>query len=248
MSENLLIAIIGLIGAVLGGLIGAFGAMAAVEVKSKTGSTMVGGCGIVGLVASTAGAVGLVLGLLFAASIVQRLELTPSQPVTQPTPAESKPVAVVVTTTLPPRPVVQPPTPLPASPQIFSSEDRIPPSGVTTLAVRVNVGEVHAITSGPICVSEFGVCLPGGAYGQQRGSVVILLPRDKPYSLTGLVSQNNWHGSYYADIGYARSLAETLARELMVKSASNVNCDGGCNTVDILIVGAEKIEASYKVP
>jgi hypothetical protein len=136
---------------------------------------------------------------------------------------------------------------MPVSPRVFSSLDRVPGTGETTLTILVNSGEVHAITSGPICISGTGVCFPGGEHGQKRGSVVVLLPRDEPYLLTGLVPLNNWHGSYYAQTSHAQALAETLVNVMRENSSSNVNCDGGCNIVDVLIIGTDGVVASYTV-
>jgi len=87
MSENLLIAIIGLTGAVLAALIGAFGAIAAAEIKGKgkAQDKSTGGCGMIGLAASFAGAIGLVLGLLFATSLVQQLGSATPKPTAPPT-------------------------------------------------------------------------------------------------------------------------------------------------------------------
>lgn len=156
------------------------------------------------------------------------------------------PTAAPTVQVIPP-PTNVPSTPLPASPMQFGSDDRIPGSGETTLTIPVANGELHTVTSGPICISGYDVCLPGGAYGQNRGSVVVLLPRNEAYFLTGLVPLNNWHGSYYARTNHAQNLAEHLANEMMEKSSSNVNCDGGCDIIDIVIVGEDGVVASYQV-
>lgn len=157
------------------------------------------------------------------------------------------PIIVPATSTVQPSPTIIPrnPTPTLAIPMIFNSDDRVPVSGQTRLEVSVNRGEAHVVTSGPICIAGTGICLPGGEYGQRRGSVVVLLPREDPYILTGLVPENNWHGSYYAQPEYAQTLAEQMADEMMEKSPSNINCDGGCNIIDILILGSDGIIASY---
>lgn len=104
MTESLLIAIIGLAGAVLAALIGAFGSIAAAEIKGKregkSGDRGLGfsgvSCGLVGLVTSIMETLGLVLGVLFGASIVQTTGIAPqpsaaiptaSRPVVQSTPS-----------------------------------------------------------------------------------------------------------------------------------------------------------------
>jgi hypothetical protein len=123
----------------------------------------------------------------------------------------------------------------------------IPGAGETELSIPVNFGEVHVITSGPVCVSGTEICLLGGVDSQKRGSVVVLLPRDEPYLLTGLVPLNNWHGSYTAQTNHAQALAESWANEMTEKLPSNMNCDGGCDIIDILIIGPDGVVESYTV-
>lgn len=171
--------------------------------------------------------------------------LAPTEPTLDNTPSQIPTVAPTVRVI--PTSTNVPATSLPASPIQFSSVDKIPNSGETTLTIPVANGELHTVTAGPICISGYDACLPGGAYGQNRGSVVVLLPRSEAYFLTGLVPLNNWHGSYYARTNHAQNLAEYLANGMMEKSSSNVNCDGGCNIIDVVIVGEDGIVASYQL-
>lgn len=77
MSENLLIAILGVTGAIVAGLIGAFGVIQASEIKVRQGNVAAGGCGLIGLVASAMAAVGLVAGVFLGSSVVRNLGTTP---------------------------------------------------------------------------------------------------------------------------------------------------------------------------
>ncbi len=94
MSEGIMIAIIGLIGTILGAAIGAFAAL----IKSGMGTSGNGtqsGCAIVGLIASLAGAIGLVVGVSFGVFITGQLNNDNNQQPTQEIITE----VVVITTT-----------------------------------------------------------------------------------------------------------------------------------------------------
>ena len=134
--------------------------------------------------------------------------------------------------------------PGPAPLRQFNSEHNIPPMGQSTLNIKVNDGELHIVTSGPICVSSIRRCLPGGANGEKRGSVVVLLPSENTYQLTGLVALENWHGSYYGYEEQAIGMAEKSARDMLLNDPSNLNCGGGCEIVDMLVVKDSSIVAS----
>ncbi|MCB0310789.1 MAG: hypothetical protein KDD42_06125, partial [Bdellovibrionales bacterium] len=112
---------------------------------------------------------------------------------------------------------------VPAPLRQFDSEHNIPPIGQSTLNIKVNDGELHIVTSGPICVSSIRRCLPGGANGEKRGSVVVLLPSENTYQLTGLVALENWHGSYYGYEEQAIGMAEKSARGMLLIDPSNLN-------------------------
>lgn len=142
---------------------------------------------------------------------------------------------VFITETLTPQPVPQM-VPSPGSPQRFLSEIGIPNG--TSLTVTVDVGTIHVITSGPVCVDD--MCLSGG---ERRGSVVILLPRAVPYTLTNLVPTQNWHGAYYAIEEQWQILAEVTIAGMQMPG----NCTGGfpCTVIDVLVIGSEGIVAQY---
>lgn len=134
--------------------------------------------------------------------------------------------------------------PIPVAPlREFGSEHNVPAAGQSTMNIKVNDGELHIITSGPICVPTVGQCLPGGSNGERRGSVVVLLPSQNTYLLTGLVAQENWHGSYYGLEEQAVDMAQKSASNMLVKRADNVNCGGGCDIVDMLVVKGSSIIA-----
>lgn len=106
------------------------------------------------------------------------------------------------------------------------------------MSILVEAGTVQALTSGPICA--LGKCLPGG---QTRGSVVILLPRDVPYHITGLVPRKNWRGIYRASVEDAQSIASDRARSM--KSPGSCTNGSACNSVDVMIIGPTGILKEY---
>lgn len=117
----------------------------------------------------------------------------------------------------------------------FLSEAGIPKG--PSMTISVNSNELHAVTSGPICVER--ICLPGGS---DRGSVVILLPQAQ-YEITGLTPYWNWHGGYYGSADKWNVLATELARQQKIPGTCS---DGdGCSIVDVLVVGPKGIVAQY---
>ena len=113
MSENLLVAIIGLTGAAFAAFIGAFGAIAAARIKGKdeNGSVNSSGfsCGIIGLAASVMGVIGLVLGVFFGSFIVQNTGAADPQPtviVQQPVSTAPTQIVGAATTTSAPLPTL----------------------------------------------------------------------------------------------------------------------------------------------
>ncbi len=133
------------------------------------------------------------------------------------------------------------PTPEPVvievtAPQRFFDEDHIPDG--SSMTITVNGGEVHAMTSGTICVAD--VCLPGGT---DRGSVVIFLPT-ATYKVTELTPTWNWHGAYYATSDQWEIIADKLVREQKIPGTCS---DGdGCSIVDVVVVGPNGIIAQYQ--
>jgi hypothetical protein len=123
-------------------------------------------------------------------------------------------------------------------PQRFLSEGNIPDS--TMLKVDVGSGTIHCLTSGPVCFET--TCLPGG---ENRGSVVILLPRGESYTLTHMVPTQNWHGAYYGQLDQWNLLAEERISAMQKPG----NCTDGraCSIVDVLVIGEEGIVAHYTV-
>lgn len=94
-------------------------------------------------------------------------------------------------------PQVQPLAEPSSSPEIGSGatfsrilSDGAAPENSAHLTVSVPEGTVHVITGGPLCVES--VCLPGG---EERGSVLILLPRGRPYEIGSLIPNQNWRAS-----------------------------------------------------
>ena len=111
-------------------------------------------------------------------------------------------------------------------PQLFYAEENVPDG--TSMKIRVGEGEIHAMTSGTICVAS--VCLPGGT---DRGSVVVFLP-SAVYDVTGLNPTYNWHGAYYADPDQWEIIADQLSGEQ--KIPGTCSDDDGCSIVDVVIV------------
>ena len=117
----------------------------------------------------------------------------------------------------------------------YESEGGIPYSG-TSWTADVAPGEVEVLTSGPAEIA--GVKLPGG---ENRGSVIVLLPSSKAisYTVTGLVTGANWHGAY----NFGREITEADWRALAddrvaaMKAAPNCTSGKGCLVVDVLVVG-----------
>lgn len=72
MSDNIVVALISMVGALLGALIGAFGTIEAAKIKEKSSTTKQSGvsCGWIGLIASVMAVIGLVLGAIFASSLL----------------------------------------------------------------------------------------------------------------------------------------------------------------------------------
>ena len=140
-------------------------------------------------------------------------------------PAQAPPVSAPVTNSTP------------AFPEIILSEGGIPSGG--SLEIQVPTGEIHVVTSGPANVA--GVFLPGGV---TRGSVIVLLPGNQPYTLTNLVPTQNWHGAYRASTDQWPVIAEDRATAMHAPG----NCTGGagCDTVDILVVAGNQIIAQYE--
>lgn len=122
------------------------------------------------------------------------------------------------------------------SPQRYISEENLPDG--TFMSVTVPVGEIHAMTSGPICVAE--VCLPGG---EDRGSVVIFLP-GATYNVTGLVPKWNWHGAYYATPEQWRVIADQMVGDM--RNPDNCSGGDGCSIVDVLVVSPDGVVEQYQ--
>lgn len=123
-------------------------------------------------------------------------------------------------------------------PERFYSESGIPNS--TSLKVKVDPETIHILTSGPICVDR--TCLSGG---KNRGSIVILLPREKEYTLTNLIPAQNWHGAYSGQPDRWKLLVEVKVNEMKMSG----NCTGGkaCEIVDILVVGPNGVISQYEI-
>ncbi len=127
-------------------------------------------------------------------------------------------------------------TPMPGFSFYFGE---IPVVADGTWDVAVDNGEIHVWTSGPVCVA--GVCLPGG---ETRGSVVLMLPSEQPYLLTGLVPGANWHGEYLVPNNEQwQELADDRVNSMRLKG----NCTDGlsCSIVDVLVVGPDGIVHQY---
>jgi hypothetical protein len=123
-------------------------------------------------------------------------------------------------------------------PKRFLSETGIPND--TMLKVNVEPDTIHVITSGPVCFEN--ICLPGG---ENRGSVVILLPREEHYNLTHMVPTQNWHGAYYAQPDQWPPLAKERVTQMQMPG----NCTDGkaCSIVDVLVISEEGIVEHYTV-
>lgn len=121
-------------------------------------------------------------------------------------------------------------------PQLVSTRTGIPND--TFMDVTVNDGEIHAMTSGTICVAD--VCLPGGT---DRGSVVIFLP-NATYKVTGLNPKWNWHGIYHAKPEQWEIIAGQLSSEQKIPGTCS---DGdGCSIVDVVVISPTGIIAQYQ--
>jgi hypothetical protein len=79
MSEGIVIALIGFAGAVLGAAIAGFATVTAAGIKGKGEGSI--SCGLVGLLASLGAAGGLVLGVVFGASVIQQRVASPQLPI-----------------------------------------------------------------------------------------------------------------------------------------------------------------------
>ena len=180
--------------------------------------------------------------------IKNQLDLGCPTPVSTPATAQltniqTPPIGPAPTQTLPPQPMptvrqaepVQKSPTIPA-PRLYLSEGDMPQG--STLTLKIDPGSIHAVTSGPVCVEN--TCLPGG---EDRGSVIVLLPRENPYVLTGLVPTQNWHGAYYAGEDQWRAIAD----DRIASMKSTGNCTGGtaCAVVDALVIGAKGIISRY---
>lgn len=121
-------------------------------------------------------------------------------------------------------------------PGFLRAEDRIPPG--TSMEITVEDGEIHAITAGTIRVA--GVSLYGG---QDRGSVVVLLP-SATYNITELNPTWNWHGAFRLEANGAESLADVLAAQQMIPGTCSDS--NGCSIVDVLVVGPNGAISQYE--
>ena len=120
-------------------------------------------------------------------------------------------------------------------PERFLSDTGIP--NATSFVLQVEPGTIHTWTSGPVCVSD--VCLPGG---EQRGSVVIMLPKNDAYILTDLVPGHNWHGAYYGEANQWEILAEVIVNTM--KKPGNCGTSP-CNIIDVLVVGPNGVVTQF---
>jgi hypothetical protein len=121
-------------------------------------------------------------------------------------------------------------------PGIISSMPGIPAGN--SMTIRVQNGEIHAMTAGAISVA--GVSLPGG---RDRGGVVILLP-SAIYSITDLHPTYNWHGVFRLEPNEWASLADVLAAQQMIPGTCVAT--EGCAFVDVLVVGPNGVIAQYE--
>ncbi|MCI0561680.1 MAG: hypothetical protein MN733_24590 [Nitrososphaera sp.] len=159
------------------------------------------------------------------------------QPVFEPTatPSVTQPYSTLPSQTIPAFNICDG---VSAYPGFFQAEDRIPPSGISTMEIVVRAGEIHAITAGTISVA--GISLYGG---QDRGSVVVLLP-SATYNVTDLNPTFNWHGVFHLEPNEWQSLADVLAAQQMIPGTCS---DGdGCSIVDVLVVGPNGKVSQYE--
>jgi len=122
------------------------------------------------------------------------------------------------------------------SPRQFLDQHNIP--NETFMTITVPNGEIHAMTSGPICVAD--VCLEGG---EDRGSVVLFLP-EASYEVSGLNPTYNWHGAYYASIEQWQVIADKLVNEQMIPGTCDV--PNGCVYVDLVVVSPTGVVAQQQ--
>lgn len=122
------------------------------------------------------------------------------------------------------------------SPRQFLDQHNIP--NETFMTITVPNGEIHAMTSGPICVAD--VCLKGG---EDRGSVVVFLP-EASYEVSGLNPTYNWHGAYYASIEQWQIIADKLVNEQMIPGTCDV--PNGCIYVDLVVVSPTGVVAQQQ--
>lgn len=142
---------------------------------------------------------------------------------------------IVPPTQIPPQ---SPPTVSPTSEPILlpvqniSSLENIPEG--STYSITAETGTLHIVTAGPICVE--GVCLPGG---EDRGSVIVFLPRQNPYQLSNLVPRHIWHGAYFGQPDQWEELANIGISSM--KDPAIGNCTNGCDILDLLVVGEQGV-------
>lgn len=129
----------------------------------------------------------------------------------------------------------------------YEQEGGIPWSGAAWSA-DVAPDEIEVLTAGPANIA--GVSLPGGV---DRGSVIVFLPDPKKvvqYTVTGLVTGANWHGSYRPLTDpTTESTWRILANDRVAAMQEAPNCTSGlgCAIVDVLVVGPEGVVAQWVV-
>lgn len=166
------------------------------------------------------------------------------------------PEAVVVAAEEPSPPATStsvPNTPTPVPPSSgsgfvpYEQEGGIPWSGAAWSA-DVAPDEIEVLTAGPANIA--GVSLPGGV---DRGSVIVFLPDPKKvvqYTVTGLVTGANWHGSYRPLTDpTTESTWRILANDRVAAMQEAPNCTSGlgCVIIDVLVVGPEGVVAQWVV-
>jgi len=130
---------------------------------------------------------------------------------------------------------------LTSTPGLSLKTGSVPAAENGTWEVSVDQNEIHVWTSGPVCLA--GICLKGG---ETRGSVVLMLPSDIPYQLTGLIPGENWHGEYFSP---NPDQWQELADERIDAMQKKGNCTGdtSCNFIDVLVVSPDSIIKRYIV-
>jgi hypothetical protein len=103
-----------------------------------------------------------------------------------------------------------------------------------TFTVAVTPSTIHVIVAGPVCIEE--VCTPGGRQGEDRVTLLLLLPSVYPY-VVEVGRLPFWHEAYYGE----REQWPIVADDRIEMLGEPGRCIGGCDMVDLVVYGPEGV-------